>query len=167
MNVLALLLQVSGDALLDQPVRKRLMGLIRRSPGIHASEICRETGEAWGTVQYHLSLLQNNEMVMSMEIGRTKRFYSPDAAGSRMEMIGMLSHGRRAEIARFILDNPGLRQVDVCKAVAVSRKTFRSSMAGLVDAGLVAEHKGLQTNRYFPDEALAPLLDTGSGIDVA
>ncbi len=158
MKVLALLLQVAPDRLMEQPVRKRLMGLIRRKPGIHASEICRETGEAWGTVQYHLSLLQRNEMVTSMEAGRTRRFYPPDATTARMEMVSLLEQGRRGEIARFILENPGLRQVDVCQAVSVSRKTFRSSMADLVDAGLVDEQKGLQANRYYPDSALVPLL---------
>lgn len=164
---MALLLQVGGDALLEQPVRNRLMRLIRRNPGIHASEMCRETGEAWGTVQYHLSLLQRNEMVMSMEAGRTKRFYPPDAAGARLEMVSLLDQGRRGEIARFILENPGMRQVDVCKAVSVSRKTFRASVADLVGAGLVAEHKGLQTNRYFPDDSLAPLLEAPPAMDIA
>ncbi len=170
MKVFALLLQVASDDLLKQPVRKRLMGLIRRNPGIHASEICRETGEAWGTVQYHLSLLQSNDMVMSMEAGRTRRFFPPDASTERLELVSMLEQGRRGEIARFILANPGMRQIDVCKAIEVSRKTFRSSLHGLLDAGLVDEQKGLQSNRYFPGAGLAPLLgerDEAPGMDFA
>ncbi len=146
------------DELLQQPVRRRLWDLIRRSPGIHASQICRDSGEAWGTVQYHLSLLHKGDLVTSYESGRERRFFPSGIDEQKARMMATLTQGRREEIARFILENPGIRQVDVCDAVNVSRKTFRSSIQPLVDAGLVQERKGLQTNRYFPEEPLGGLL---------
>ena len=150
--------------LLEQPVRRRLWDLIRRRPGIHASEICRESGEAWGTVQYHLSLLRDNQLVTSVEAGRERLFFPGEVDPLRVRMVSLLHQGRREEIARFIVENPGLRQVDVCDAVSVSRKTFRSSIDPLLEAGLVVERKGLQTNRYFAQEPLGALLE---GQDVA
>ncbi len=145
---------VAKPALLEQPVRRRLWDIILRKPGIHASELCRESGEAWGTVQYHLGLLRKNEMVQSMEAGRERRFFPQGVDEHKARMLTILNQGRREEIARFILEKPGTRQVDVCNSLGVSRKTFRSSIQPLVDAGLMTERKGLQTNRYFPAEEL-------------
>ncbi len=146
--------RVEADPLLDQPLRRRIIQIIRRKPGIHASELCRESGEAWGTVQYHLGLLRKSELVSSVESGRERRFFPPDMDPQRARMLSLLNQGRRQEIAAFIRDHPGIRQVDICDAVAVSRKTFRSSIRPLVEEGLIEERRGLQSNRYFPQEGL-------------
>lgn len=148
-----------ADRLAQQPVRRRLLSLIAQKPGIHASELCREAGEPWGTVQYHLSLLHRGEMVTSVEAGRERRFFPSEIDPARARLLALMHQGRRGEIAAFIRENPGARQVDICMALDVSRKTFRASVAPLVEAGLVVERKGLQSNRYFPDAQLAPLMD--------
>src|SRR5690349_6918724 len=148
-----------ADRLTQQPVRRRLLSLIAQKPGIHASELCREAGEPWGTVQYHLSLLHRSEMVTSVETGRERRFFPPGIAPQKARLLAILNQGRRPEIARYIQEHPGQRQVDICAALAVSRKTFRNSIAPLVGEGLVMERKGLQTNRYFPEGGLGPALD--------
>lgn len=151
--VLGILPRDSGR-LRDQPVRKRLLGLIQAKPGIHASELAREVDEAWGTVQYHLSLLRKAEMVQSMAAGREKRLFPHDVDAVKVRLLSLLHQGRRHEIADFILTNPGMRQVDICDALHVSRKTFRSSIRPLVKEGLVDEKRGLHDNRYFPAEDL-------------
>src|ERR1051325_7561984 len=135
-------------------MRARLLSLIAERPGIHASQICRESGQPWGTVQYHLSLLHRGELVTSVDTGRERRFFPPGMEPQRARLLALLNQGRRPEIARFIQENPGARQVDICDALAVSRKTFRNSIEPLVKAGLVHERKGLQTNRYFPESGL-------------
>lgn len=154
--------QAMSPELLEQPVRRRLWDIIRNRPGIHASQLCRESGEAWGTVQYHLGLLRKVEMITTVESGRERRFFPPDVDPDRARLVSLLEQGRREEIARFILANPGQRQVDVCTEVNVSRKTFRASVQPLVEAGLIEERKGLQTNRYYPVESLDGAL---SGFD--
>lgn len=147
-----------AERLSQQPVRRRLLSLIAQKPGIHASELCREAGEPWGTVQYHLSLLHRGEMVTSVEAGRERRFFPSEVDPARARLVAMLHQGRRGEIAAFIQEHPGSRQVDICNALDVSRKTFRSSVGPLVEEGLVLERKGLQSNRYFAQQPLAPIL---------
>lgn len=151
--------------LLSQPVRKRLIGLIRKDPGIHASEICRSTGEAWGTVQYHLSLLQKSELVTSVDAGRERRFFPGGIEPEKARLLGILQGGRRQDIVSWIRENPGARQVDVCNALKVSRKTFRAAVSPLMEEGLVQEQKGLQTNRYFVDDEVHGVVQ--SDFDVA
>lgn len=147
------------NALLDHRVRRRLYQLIHRKPGMHASEICRESGEPWGTVHYHLALLRNSKLVTSLEAGRERHFFPPDVDPQRARLLSLLNQGRRQEIAGFIRDNPGIRQVDICDAMAVSRKTFRSSIRPLVEEGLIEERRGLQSNRYFPQVGLFTAFD--------
>ncbi len=137
------------------------MRLITRQPGIHASELCREADESWGTVQYHLTLLRNNNLVQSVETGRERRFFPRETDNRRARLLAILHQGRRSEIANFIHRHPGSRQVDVCRGVSVSRKTFRSSIDALVLEGLVQERKTLHDNRYFPEDSLADLLIDG------
>src|SRR5438105_7738325 len=93
--------------LLDQPLRRRLVGIIGERPGIHASELARESGEPWGTVQYHLSLLHKGQAVTSVEAGRERRFFPNGVAPARARLLAILGQGRRPEIASFIRDHPG------------------------------------------------------------
>ncbi len=148
--------------LLDQPLRRRLLDMIAEQPGIHASELCRTAGEPWGTVQYHLSLLHKGEMVTSVEAGRERRFFPSEVDPSKARLLALLHQGRRTEIASFIRDHPGSRQVDICDALDVSRKTFRSSVEPMVEEGLVNERRSLQDNRYFPQEGLVEILGPGN-----
>jgi predicted transcriptional regulator len=150
--------RVDGDNLLAQPLRRRLLGIIESRPGIHASELCRSAGEPWGTVQYHLALLHRGQLVTAIEAGRERHFFPSQVDPRHARLVALLQQGRRQEIAQFIRDHPGARQVDICQAVDVSRKTFRSSIEPLVAEGLVHERRGLQNNRYFPKEGLADLL---------
>lgn len=118
-------------------------------------------------MQYHLSLLHKGQLVRTVEAGRERRFFPNEMDPDRARLLALLSHGRRPEIARFIRDNPGTRQVDVCDALDVSRKTFRSCVHPLVAERLVHERRGLQDNRYFALDALAPLLEPEPpGMDV-
>jgi len=152
--------RVSGADLLDQPLRRRLLDIIQSRPGIHASELCRAAEEPWGTVQYHLSLLHRGDMVTAIEAGRERHFFPSQVDPQHARLVAMMQQGRRHEIAAFIRDHPGARQVDICQAVDVSRKTFRSSIEPLMVEGLVHERRGLQNNRYFPQEPLNKLLDS-------
>ena len=147
------------DNLLDQPMRRRLVDLIASRPGIHASELCREAGEPWGTVQYHLSLLHKGELVQAVEAGRERRFFPNGIEPGRARLLALMNQGRRPEVAQFIRANPGVRQVDVCEALDLSRKTFRHSVQPLVAENVIHEKRGLQNNRYFPLEGLSALLD--------
>lgn len=143
---------------LSQPLRKKLMGIIMRRPGLPATALRREVGEAWGTVQYHLGLLQETHMVTTIEAGRGRLFFADGMDPRKARLISVLHQGRRQEIAQFIREHPGVRQVDLCNAVAVSRKTFRASISALKEAGLVVEQKSLRENRYFPEQPLEELM---------
>ena len=144
--------------LLEQPVRRRLLDLIASRPGIHGSELSREAGEVWGTVQYHLSLLHKNALVHTLETGRERRYFLPGLEPARARLLALMTQGRRPEVAQFIQDHPGSRQIDVCQARDVSRKPLRGAVQPLVAERLIHERRGLQDTRYFPLDGLSQLL---------
>lgn len=158
---------IQASSLRDQPLRRRLLGLIQERPGLHASDLARESGEPWGTVQYHLSLLRRGCAVRVVEAGRERRFFPTGVDPTRARLLALLGRGRRPEIASFIRHHPGARQVDICGALELSRKTFRSSVAPLVEAGLVQERRGLQSNRYYPQPALDGLVPAPPPLEAA
>jgi predicted transcriptional regulator len=150
---------IDVEALLEQPLRRRLLDIIHDRPGVHASELCRQSGEPWGTVQYHLGLLRKTSLVTALEAGRERRLFPMGMDPARARLVSLLSHGRRGEIAHYIREHPGSRQVDICDAVDVTRKTFRLAVRPLVDEHLVAERRGLQSTRYYPEPSLGEALD--------
>jgi predicted transcriptional regulator len=139
-----------GEDLLRQPMRKQLVNLIKTHPGIHTSELAREVDQPWGTVHYHLRLLRQADLVSTVDAGRERRFFPLGMDDTKARLLSLLHQGRRPDIARYIREHPGSRQVDICDALEVSRKTFRSSVGPLVDEGLVREQRGLNSHRYFP-----------------
>ncbi len=148
--------------LLRQPVRRRLLDIISDQPGIHASELCRQADESWGSVQYHLSLLRRASLIKSVTSGRERRFFSSSLDSGLARRLALVRQGRRYEIADFIQQNPGCRQVDVCEALNVSRKTFRAAIDSLADEKLVVERKGQRNNLYYPQQDLDPVLNIHS-----
>lgn len=145
--------------LLQQPLRRRLLDLIASRPGIHGSELSREAGQPWGTVHYHLALLSKGQLVDMLETGRERRYFLPGLEPGRARLLALMNQGRRPEVAQYIRANPGTRQIDVCDALDVSRKTFRNAIQPLVAENLVHQRRGLQDTRYFPNDGLARLLD--------
>lgn len=146
------------DPLTQQPVRARLLRLIEDRPGLHASSLCRESGQPWGTVQYHLSLLEKADLVSTVETGRERHFFPPGTDARRARLLAVLGHGRRADVATFVREHPGCRQVDICEGTQLSRKTFRQNMPELLAEGLVQERLGAQSNRYYPGPELETVL---------
>lgn len=132
--------------------------MIEENPGLHASGLQREAGEPWGTVQYHLSLLEKAELVSTVDTGRERHFFPLGTDARRAKLVAMLGHGRTRDVALHIREHPGARQVDVCQATSMSRKTFRASIASLVGEGLVDERLGAQSSRYYPNETLDAIL---------
>ncbi len=64
--------------LLDQPTRCSIFELIKRNPGLHFRAICRVLNKKMGVVQYHISVLENANLIRSVRDGRYKCFFSTE-----------------------------------------------------------------------------------------
>ncbi|MHA2300513.1 MAG: winged helix-turn-helix transcriptional regulator [Candidatus Thorarchaeota archaeon] len=59
-------------------LRTRIYRCVEENPGIHLREIQRHLRCAMGSLQYHVSQLEDEEIIKSVKIGKTKHFYMDD-----------------------------------------------------------------------------------------
>lgn len=141
--------------LLDQPMRRRMVEVIRSQPGIKISQLCKETDAGWGTVKYHLQLLKGAGLVVARAAGRDCLLFTSDYPARDLPVTEALRQGRARELATAILATPGASQKELCERIHMTRKIVRRYVGLLSAAGLVEERRDAQYQRYAPTQRLA------------
>ncbi|MGQ0536904.1 MAG: winged helix-turn-helix transcriptional regulator [Methanobacteriota archaeon] len=146
--------------LLDLPTRRRILDVIRDKPGIKITDLCRETGSGWGTVKYHLHLLEKAGLVLSRPTARDRLLFASDFPEESLPVTEVLRQGRAEKLAIEILREPGVVQKDLCERVQMTRKIIRRYIDLLESAGLVSVEREARFQRHYPGprlvEHLAP-----------
>jgi DNA-binding transcriptional ArsR family regulator len=165
--------------------RRRIFELIKMSPGIHLREIVRELELPYGTAEYHLRVLEEEEIVRAVVEDNFRRYFPADFAYSDRAVLGLLRKRPIRRIAVVLLERGELthqelaaaadlkpstlsyhlQRLEAAKVVVVAREG-RFSRVRLVDPKLIARlivaHKG-----SFGDEAVDRFLETWSGFEAA
>lgn len=142
---------VADDAaFLEQPTRRRILTLIQTNPGIKISRLCQEAEAGWGTVKYHLHLLQKSGLVVSRAKGRDCLLFPHDYPVAALEVVETMRQGRAGTLAREIARTPGANQKQLCERVRLTRKIIRRYVELLAQADLVTEERDAQYQRYYP-----------------
>jgi predicted transcriptional regulator len=144
----------AGPPLLQQAMRRRMMEVIRRAPGIKISQLCRETSAGWGTVKYHLHLLRRAGLIVARSTGRDCLLFSADYPLRDLPVAAVLRRGRAEHLAQAIKETPGASQKELCERVHMTRKIIRRYVELLSSAGLVSERRDAQYQRYYPNPRL-------------
>jgi len=137
-------------AFLEQPTRRRILDLIHSNPGIKISRLCQEAAAGWGTVKYHLHLLEKSGLVVSRTKGRDCLLFAHDYPIAALEVVEALRQGRAGTLAREIARTPGANQKQLCERVRLTRKIIRRYVELLAQADLVSEQRDAQYQRYYP-----------------
>jgi len=141
-------------SLLEQPMRRRMMEIIKREPGIKISQLCRETTAGWGTIKYHLNLMRRAGLIVARNTGRDCLLFASDVPNEELGAHEALRRGRASHLARAIAETPGASQKELCERVHMTRKIIRRYVELLSQAGLVSEKREAQFQRYYPGPAL-------------
>lgn len=141
----------------DHSMRARLVEWIRGRPGIRLSELWRAAGAPRGTIKYHLLVLERAEKIRSVEEPHTSRYFPPDG-GPPPDALSALLAGRILEMAKTLVDRPGLCQKEFADALGLQRKTVRHYATRLLEAKLVDAHRDQFRMRYFPTDRLLEVL---------
>jgi predicted transcriptional regulator len=153
--------------LLDQPMRRKMMDIIRREPGIKISQLCRETTAGWGTIKYHLHLLRRAGLIVARNTGRDCLLFTSDVPEEDLAAKEALRRGRAGHLARAIADTPGASQKELCERIHMTRKIIRRYVELLSQAGLVSEKREAQFQRYYPGPSLVRHLPAAAAPDVS
>ncbi len=120
-----------GDA-----TRERILRIIHRAPGASKSILSRDAGLAWGTISYHLRVLQNEGQVDLFRRGRTVHVVPREFASDLQRNSAVM-----APLARDILlaiAHAGARgPAALSRATGATARRVQGQLAYLVQAGLL------------------------------
>lgn len=141
------------EDILDNRLRDQILHLIKAEPGIHASDIARRVEAGWGTIVYHLSVLEKNKLVSSLVDGRHKRFFPIGIVDfSRRGQLAVLRNDTTKTIFEMIAADPGIIQGDVAGRSQLSVPAAIWHLKRLEDAGLVGRAKEGRRVHYFANK---------------
>jgi predicted transcriptional regulator len=140
------------------PVRRSILDLIRRRPGSRLSTIWRAFTTNRGTAQYHLLVLERVGAVRAVRDGQATRYFPSDVGPGQLPGLALLLRGRVMEVARAVLEEPGISQRRLTKILPISRKVFREYADRLAEMGLVTEVRDAKVKRYFPTPRLGQMV---------
>ena len=142
------------------PLRERLLDLIRRTPGVRLSTLWKTTQANRGTARYHLLMLERTQEVEARrEAKNLTRYFPKGCTPQELVLLSLLRRGRVLDVVKEILKQPGITQREITERLLLSRKVFRSYADLLLREELLREVREANQKRYFPTERLIETFD--------
>lgn len=143
--------QVEGDEVLDNDTRATIFEAIRSEPGLSATDLSKKADCGWGTVVYHLAVLEQNGLIISSRDGRHRRFFPYSGMDFRhKDVFSAIRNETTAAILNAIRDSPGIHQTALRKEVDLAASTVNWHISKLEDADLVEKERDGRKVRYRP-----------------
>ncbi|HKM75289.1 MAG TPA: winged helix-turn-helix transcriptional regulator [Candidatus Bathyarchaeia archaeon] len=121
--------------------RRRIGGLLLRSPGLHFREIQRRLGLANGALEHHLRTLLRSGTIESERDGQFVRFYPPPILHEERTYISILRHPRLREIITFLILRPESDYKTIAQELNLSPSTITWYLKRLEQVGVVTREK--------------------------
>ncbi len=145
-------MNVKDDAL-ELDTRRALYDIIANGPGRHFRAIQRESGLPSGVVDYHLRVMEQQDLIVSRDEGRYKRFYIVGKVGSKdKELMGLLRQKTPRKIVLFLMLNPRSKHKEIKNKVGVSASTMSYHLKKLKKKDVVKSERQGRSVAYWIDE---------------
>lgn len=146
------------EDILENPLRDDIVDVVNSEPGISASELGRRLTCGWGTLVYHLTVLEKMQLISSHREGRHKRFFVQGRINySDKAAVGLLANPAARNILLAVQEAPGIIQRDLALRLSLTAGTIAWHVERLAAAGLVVKEEDGRVVRYFPSSKLAEL----------
>lgn len=148
-----------GEAL-DNATRDRLYRLVKTDPGVSASDLSSRAGVSWGTTIYHLDVLEQQHMIVSLRDGRYRRYFENGGVhNGRKQAIAALKNPTSSLVARNILASPGVTQKALAASLNMSPQALHWHLCRLAEAGLIDRRRDGRCVRHFVSgDAAGPIV---------
>lgn len=145
------------DTVLGHPKREALYGRIMTKPGVTLQDLCEETGLSRTAVSHHLRLLEQQHLIVSKRMGRSRHFFENGGRYGRdqKEAYAVLHNDRSKDVHSYIESHPGAIQKDLCTALDIQASVAHWHVKRLQEAELIEAVRQGRTVSYFPTTALA------------
>lgn len=125
--------------------RDRIRATVETTPGIHFSELVRQSGFAPGQVQYHIRRLQKaEELVVEACYGQT-HYFPPEFEEGDRRAIALLRRETTRAIVDVLFSHPsGLHPDTLASELDLARSTIEYHLDRLESEDLVEKRETLQ-----------------------
>lgn len=122
--------------------RERVFSHIKRHPGIHLRQVCRDLGLAVGDVQYHIGRLERDGVVTSSRSGLYKRFYAGRIFGKKEgAILSALAQRTSRELLLHLIESPGASQERLAESLGLSPPSVSWNISRMMQLGLVERRR--------------------------
>ena len=144
--------RIKKDAVLDNFTRGMIYGFIMSHPGVHYNFIKQKLGLNNGSIVYHLTVLERQELIKSERVGLYKRFYP---MGRTLSETGIMElnetqHG----MLELVRENPGMTQRELAERLNLSGRVVNYHVGLLQRARLVTLEKAGKLTRCYATERM-------------
>lgn len=149
------------DELLDNRIRDQILQVVRNDPGINTTDLAKRVDAGWGTVVYHLSVLERHNLVSSLIDGRFHRFFPVGVIDfSTRGQVAVMKNERTKQIFELIDVEPGIVQEALARRVGISAPAAIFHLKRLEEVGMVGRvKKGRKVHYYTNEKMLLPPAD--------
>jgi DNA-binding transcriptional ArsR family regulator len=126
-----------------------VLQFIQKSPGCHMRQIQRDLNMAMGTIQYHLSSLEEMGKIIS-ERADSHRFYFPVGTFGDLErnILKILNQDSARDILLFIIEQKSPTQTDITNNIKISSGTANWHLMRLLEYGIISEEREGKFKKY-------------------
>lgn len=151
---------MGAEDIFEVDTRREIYGALQASPGAHFSKLQRELDLATGTLQYHLKVLVDRELVEVRRDGRYTRYFPSFQVDRRdKEALGLLRQETPRRIVLDLLEHGASQLTDISDRLDLAPSTVSFHLDKLMDASL-AERPERGRYRIVDPDRLQDLLVT-------
>ncbi|MHA1795969.1 MAG: winged helix-turn-helix transcriptional regulator [Promethearchaeota archaeon] len=134
--------RLTMEDVLENENRLKLIDLIIDQPGIHFSEILRQTNLAPGNLNWHLEILERYKIIKSEIVGKYVMYF-PYYDQNPLSTIDLKLQKSKTtmEILEIIQTFPGLTQNEIARRIEKNHKTVKYHLDKLIEANLIEKRK--------------------------
>ena len=146
--------------------RDRIYGFISSNPGTYPNEIIKETGLNKGVVEYHIRMLEEQNMIISHKTrGKSHYFLNASTYGEKEKvLLAALKNERHRRIILEILNSEHITHETLAERIGVSAPTINWHIRHLEEQGIVrADADGKHTS-YCVDRGILELLQKQANV---
>lgn len=121
-------------------VKKRLMRLVERYPGLHLGELAREADVSKALAGYHLDALEEEGHLESRTEEGYRRFYPLEAPGpddEERELLTVLRRPIPLEVTVYLIEEGPASHSEITDQVDLAKSTVTYHLGNMQDAGVV------------------------------
>ena len=128
--------------LLLHPLRREIYRLVCETPGVYFFELSSVLTAPHGTINWHLRKLEESQLIKSTKFGGKRVYFSRTLRSEEVEKaFVVLKHSTARKIFAHILNNEGVHQTQIARALEIHHDTVRHHTERMQTAFLIEKYK--------------------------